>query len=414
MIVEFRVKNFRSFREEQVLSFVAAKNKSEQETNTISTGISSVPSLLGSTVIYGANASGKSNLIKAIQYMRAVVLGSATKKPGQPFKEQQFQLDADSIHQPSEFEITFIVDGVRHQYGFSLNSERIVDEYLLVYKSFKPQRWIDRKYNPDTKKDEYETSSFLKGKKSTWMESTRHNSLFLSMAVQLNSEMLSPVFAWFSNNLVVCNELSPLSSKVSINMLRTMEGSREICSFLNSADIDVDHIDVVTKKVPGQSVHFDLSTGQTEIRKEDVEENLLLFHHETSLGKATFNLGDESEGTRNLLFLAGPILDTLKKGLVILIDELDTSLHTLLVRRLIELFHDPEKNPNGAQLIFSTHDTSVLNSDIFNPDQIWFVEKDPDLISSLFSLVEFSPRKNEAIEKGYLMGRYGALPFFAN
>ena len=324
MIVEFRVKNFRSFREEQVLSFVAAKNKSEQETNTISTGISSVPSLLGSTVIYGANASGKSNLIKAIQYMRAVVLGSATKKPGQPFKEQQFQLDADSIHQPSEFEITFIVDGVRHQYGFSLNSERIVDEYLLVYKSFKPQRWIDRKYNPDTKKDEYETSSFLKGKKSTWMESTRHNSLFLSMAVQLNSEMLSPVFAWFSNNLVVCNELSPLSSKVSINMLRTMEGSREICSFLNSADIDVDHIDVVTKKVPGQSVHFDLSTGQTEIRKEDVEENLLLFHHETSLGKATFNLGDESEGTRNLLFLAGPILDILKKGLVILIDELES------------------------------------------------------------------------------------------
>ena len=117
MIVEFRVKNFRSFREEQVLSFVAAKDKEGHEANNISTGISFVPNLLSSTVIYGANASGKSNLIKAVQYMRAVVLESAHKKPGQPFKEQRFRLDSDSTNQSSEFEITFIIDGIRYQYG---------------------------------------------------------------------------------------------------------------------------------------------------------------------------------------------------------------------------------------------------------------------------------------------------------
>lgn len=413
MIVEFRIKNFRSFRDEQVLSFVATKNKPDQISNVIPTGISTIPNLLRSTVIYGANASGKSNLIKAIQYMRAVVTSSATKKPDQPFKKQQFRLDEESESQDSEFEITFLIEGVRHQYGFSLNSERITREYLLVYKSFKPQRWIDRTYNPATQKDEYEPSSFLKGKKSIWIESTRHNSLFLSMAVQLNSEMLKPVFEWFSN-LVICNELSPLNAKFSIDMLRSTEGAKEICKFLNSADIDVDHIDIMTKKVPGQSVRFDLSTGQTEVRREEVEENPLLFHHHTDSAKAAFSIEEESEGTRNLLFLAGPILDILKKGLVILIDELDTSLHTLLVRRLVELFHSQSTNKNGAQLIFSTHDTTVLNTDLFTPDQIWFVEKDTGLASNLYALIEFSPRKNEALEKGYLMGRYGALPFFTD
>lgn len=414
MIIEFSVENFRSFRDKQILSFVAAKNKPDQISNTISTGISTPPNILSSTVIYGANASGKSNLIKAIQYMQAVVTRSATKTPDQPFKKQQFRLDATSENHESEFEITFIIEAVRYEYGFSLNSERITREYLLVYKSFKPQRWFDRTYNPNTQKDEYEFSASLKGKKSTWVESTRHNSLFLSMAVQLNSEMLKPIFKWFSNNLVIWNETSPLNAQFSIDKLRTQEGAKEICNFLNSADIDVDHIDIMTKKVPGQSVHFDFSTGKTEVRNEEVEENLLLFYHHTQSAKAAFSLEEESEGTRNLLFLAGPILDILSKGLVLLIDELDTSLHTLLVRRLIELFHNPSVNTKGAQLIFSTHDTSVLNSDVFTPDQIWFVEKDIDLASNLFSLIEFSPRKNEALEKGYLIGRYGALPFFSD
>ena len=130
------------------------------------------------------------------------------------------------------------------------------------------------------------------------------------------------------------------------------------------------------------------------------------------LGKAVFDLMDESNGTRNLLFLAGPVLDILRKGLTLVIDELDTSLHTLLLRELVRLFHRPEVNTGGAQLIFTTHDTSLLDApDLFRRDQVWFVEKDRDQATALVGLSEFSPRKNEALERGYLLGRYGGVPF---
>jgi AAA15 family ATPase/GTPase len=195
-------------------------------------------------------------------------------------------------------------------------------------------------------------------------------------------------------------------------MLKQAQGRQQICDFLTAADISIDNIEVVTRKVPGQAVHFDLLAGRTEVRSEEVEEHQLRFSHVTEQGRAVFDLVDESSGTRNLLFLAGPVLDILQKGLTLVIDELDTSLHTLLVRELVRLFHRPEVNTGGAQLIFTTHDTSLLDaSDLFRRDQIWFVEKDREQASTLVALSEFSPRKNEALERGYLMGRYGGVPF---
>ncbi|MCM2329695.1 hypothetical protein SAMN05216229_11642 [Geopseudomonas sagittaria] len=416
MLIEFRAKNFRSLRDEQVLSLVASKDKSLLDTHTQATGINAAPALLRSAVIYGANASGKSNLIKALQYMRGVVIESATAiQPGQPYSVQPFRLDMESAKQPTEFEVTFLLDGVRYQYGFSMTSQRILSEYLLVYKSFKPQRWFERHLDLETGKDVYEFSASLKGPKGVWEGATRPNSLFLSMAVQLNSEALRPIFDWFANQLLILNELNPLNMNVSIQKLKQVEGRREICNFLSAADISIADIDIVTRKVPGQSVHFDLAGGKTEVRMEEVEENQLRFHHVTDKGKAIFELADESGGTRSLLFLSGAVLDILANGRILVIDELDTSLHTLLVRELVRLFHTPEVNANGAQLIFSTHDTSLLDDpDLFRRDQIWFVEKDRDQASQLVALVEFSPRKNEALERGYLMGRYGGIPFIGN
>lgn len=415
MLIEFRVKNFRSLRDEQVLSLVASKDKTMQDTHTQATGISAAPSLLRCAVVYGANASGKSNLIKALQYMRGVVIESATAiQPGQAFAVQPFRLDADSVNQPSEFEITFLLDGVRYQYGFAMNALRIVSEHLLVYKAFKPQRWFTRRFDSETGKDVYEFSPSLKGPKNLWEGATRPNALFLSMAVQLNSEPLRPLFDWFLGRLVIFNEQAQLSPKMSIQMLQQAEGRKEICNFLSSADISIADIDVETRKVPAQSVHFDLVAGKTEVRSEEMEEQNLRFHHVTEQGNAMFDLMDESSGTRNLLYLAGPVLDILRKGLTLVIDELDTSLHTLLVRELVRLFHRPEINTGGAQLIFTTHDTSLLDApDLFRRDQVWFVEKDRDQISSLVSLSDFSPRKHEALERGYLMGRYGGVPFLA-
>ncbi len=325
---------------------------------------------------------------------------------------QPFRLDSQSTQQPTEFEVTFILDGVRYQYGFAMTPQRIINEYLLVYKAFKPQRWFERHFDVGTGKDVYEFGPGLKGAKTLWEGATRPNALFLSMAVQLNSEAMRPIFDWFTTGLVIFNEQTPLSPQTSIKMLQQIEGRKQICELLCAADISIADIDVVTRKVPGQTVHFDLLAGKTEIRHEEVEEHQLRFSHETEHGKAVFDLMDESNGTRNLLFLTGPVLDILKKGLTLVIDELDTSLHTLLVRELVRLFHNPEVNTGGAQLIFTTHDTSLLDApDLFRRDQVWFIEKDKDQASTLVALAEFSPRKNEAMERGYLMGRYGGVPF---
>jgi AAA15 family ATPase/GTPase len=413
MLVEFRVENYRSLCKEQVLSLVASRDKTLADTHVVPTGLKAVPNLLRSAAVYGANASGKSNLIKALQYMRGVVAESATAiQPGQAFAVQPFRLDAQSVSEPTSFEVTFLLEGIRYQYGFSMTSQRITSEHLLVYKAFKPQRWFERHFDAKIGKDVYEFGPGLKGKKNTWEGATRPNSLFLSMAVQLNSEDLRPVFDWFVNRLVIFNEQSQLSPQMTIQRLRHSEGRKQICGFLAAADISIADIEVVTRKVPGQSVHFDLLAGKTEVRAEEVEEYQLRFSHVTEHGKAVFDLMDESSGTRNLLFLSGPVLDILDKSLILVIDELDTSLHTLLVRELVRLFHRPEVNTGGAQLIFTTHDTSLLDAqDLFRRDQIWLVEKDRDQASALVSLSDFSPRKSEALERGYLMGRYGGIPF---
>lgn len=415
MLVEFRVKNFRSLRGEQVLSLVASKDKTLADTHTLATGLTAVPQMLKSAAIYGANASGKSNLIKALQYMRGVVLESAALPPSQPFAVQPFKLDAESSGQPTEFEVTFILDGVRYQYGFAMTQQRIVAEHLLVYKAFKPQRWFERHFDKAAGKDVYEFGPGLKGPKNLWEGATRPNALFVSMAVQLNSEALRPVFDWFATGLVIFNEQAQISPQFSIQMLKQPDGRKQICEFLSAADISIADINVETRKVPGQSVHFDLLAGKTEVRSEEVEEHQLLFSHVTEKGEAVFGLMDESGGTRNLLFLAGPVLDILRKGLTLVIDELDTSLHTLLVRELVRLFHRPEVNTGGAQLIFTTHDTSLLDAaDLFRRDQVWLVEKDAQQASALVALSEFSPRKNEALERGYLMGRYGGVPLLSD
>ena len=423
MLVEFRVKNFHSLRDEHALSLVASKDKTLADTHTLGTGLAAVPRLLASSVIYGANASGKSNLIKALQYMRGVVLESASILPDQIFAVQPFRFDAESGKQPSEFEVTFIVDRVRYQYGFAITPQRIMAEHLLVYKAFKPQRWFERRFDETTGKDVYDFGSGLKGQKNVWENATRPNALFLSMAVQLNSEALRPVFDWFANCLVIFNEISPLGQQFTVRMLKQSEERKRICDFLTAADTSIADIEVKTRKVPGQKLqlHVDPADGKLEIDKlgihaEEVEQFQLQFSHVTDTGqKAVFDLADESSGTRNLLFLAGPVLDILGKGLTLIVDELDTSLHTHLVRALVGLFHRPEINTGGAQLIFTTHDTSLLDAyGLFRRDQVWFVEKKADQSSTLYSLLDYSPRKNEALERGYLQGRYGAVPIFSD
>ena len=413
MLAEFRVKNFRSLRDEQVMSLVASSDETLRDSHTIPTGIKAVPTLLRSAVVYGANASGKSNLIKAIQFMRGVVLESATLQPSQAFSGlQPFKLDSESKHQPTEFEVTFILDGVRYQYGFAMTTNRIVSETLLVYRAFKPQRWFDRRFDPESGKDIYHLGSGLKGAKSLWEGATRPNALFLSTAAQLNSDALRPIFDWFANGLVIFNEHTQLSLDFSVQMLKHQDRRKTICDFLRAADISISDIEVATKQARVHSFRFDLATGKREENDGEQSVDELRFHHETEQGKAIFDLRDESNGTRNLLSLAGPLLDILSKGIVLIVDELDTSLHTLLVQAIVHLFHQPEVNAGGAQLLFTTHDTALLGAyGLFRRDQIWLVDKGSEQSSTLYPLTDFGARKNEALERGYLQGRYGAVPF---
>jgi AAA15 family ATPase/GTPase len=411
MLLEFRIRNYRSIRDELVVSFVASKDKKLAETHLAATGVTSIPNVLRSAVVYGPNASGKSTLLFALQYMRAVVAESATvMQPGQTFGVQPFRLDEKYAKQPTEFEITFLLGGLRHQYGFSLTPERIVNEWLLVYRTAKPQQWFSRSYDEKTQSSVYEFSNHLTGPRKLWQETTRPNALFLSTAAQLNSELLGPIFRWLVDQPVYfAAGLSPLPD-LTTQLLQTDIGKKSVRDFLVSADISIS--DVVSVSRPGFMQNIMLGPDGPKFSREEREMLLPQFVHRTEHGSATFELHEESQGTQRLYALIAPVLDVLKNGRMLIVDELDSSLHPLLVRRLVRMFHQPELNPKGAQLLFSTHDTSLLDRTLFRRDQIWFTEKDHDQATRLYPLSDFGPRESEAWEKGYLIGRYGAVPFF--
>jgi hypothetical protein len=344
--------------------------------------------------------------------MRAVVAESATViQPGQTYNVPPFKLDAVSAQQPTEFEITFLLSGVRHQYSFSMTAQRIVSESLLVYRSSKPTQLYSRQH-VDGDRYDYEFSTYLTGPRKLWQESTRPNALFLSMAAQLNSEQLSPVFNWIVRSITFLPAGATVLPEYTTALLATEQGRASIREFLSAADISIADVQAVPRK--GMQAQWVMSASGLQASQEEREFLMPVFEHSTPKGSAKFELHDESEGTQRLYGLIAPVLDCLREGRVLVVDELDSSLHTLLVRRLITLFHTPELNPNGAQLIFSTHDTSLLDHTLFRRDQIWFTEKDADQATRLYPLTDFSPRKQEAWERGYLAGRYGAVPFFSH
>lgn len=412
MLLEFRVRNYRSIRDEQALTLIASSDKELAQTHLSPTGLKAAPYALRTAVVYGPNASGKSSLLRALDYMRAVVAESATViQPGQTYNVQPFRLDATSAQQPTEFEITFLLSGVRHQYAFSMTAQRIVNESLLVYRSSKPTQLFNRQL-VDGDSCDYEFSTYLTGPRKLWQDSTRPNALFLSMAAQLNSEQLGPVFNWIVRNITFLPAGATTLPDLTTALLTTEQGRASIREFLSAADISIADVQAVPRK--GMRAQMVLNASGVQASQEEHEFLMPVFEHSTPNGSAKFELHDESEGTQRLYGLIAPVLDCLRDGRLLVVDELDSSLHTLLVRRLINMFQTPEHNPNGAQLIFSTHDTSLLDHTLFRRDQIWFTEKDADQATRLYPLTDFSARKQEAWERGYLAGRYGAVPFFSD
>ena len=412
MLIEFRVTNFRCMRDEQVLSMVASSDATHQDSHCTASGITNPAQIVRSAVLYGPNASGKTKLINALSRMRYLVENSATQigagkeLPG----IDPFRFDPAQVNHLTEFEVTFIENNIRYQYGFALTKLQIIEEWLIAYAP-KAQRWFERCYN--AKKNEYEWhfgTNFKIGKQQQQLltTSTRSNALFLSSAINLNTKQLEPIFFWFVNKLKIGMPFNP-ETFATPNMITDPIKKAIIMQFIQAADPGIDDIKIEMRKVRRVGIKFKQgeSTDFEKVGEEEVEIPKVTLYRK----QIAFDFNDESHGTQLLFTYAQPLLDVLENGCVLVMDELENGLHAKLIRFLVNLIHNPHINTKKAQLIFSTHNTSLLDGDLFRRDQVWFVEKDADNASHVYPLTDFSPRKDEALEKGYLAGRYGALPF---
>lgn len=416
MLIEFSVKNFRSLKDEQTLSLAKAKGGELVEINTFKSNVSTPANLLKSAAIYGANASGKSNYLKAVSTMKLIVQKSATKwQRGDELPVTPFLLDVTSAKSPSEFEIVFISSGIRYQYGFSVNSIRVIEEWLLAFPKSRPQRWFSRIWNEGKQKYEWEMGNSLSGPKQIWQDATRENALFLSTAVQLNCEQFQPVYDWFDNTLRYIS-IGGCHPGFTASLCSDNNGYETILNFLKAADLGIHELSVDKEKMSEKYLPDDLPEELKAQFLEDMKDQEIYdIHtiHQTKHGKpVSFDFDDESDGTQKFFALTGPIIDTLKNGYVLFIDELHNNFHPLLVNFLVDLFHKKLTNPKNAQLVFTSHEASILKQEIFRRDQIWFCEKDHKQSTRLYPLTDFSPRKGrENLEAAYLSGRYGALPY---
>jgi AAA15 family ATPase/GTPase len=419
MLVEFKVGNYRSFREEQTLSLVASGD-TELGGNCVNRG---KLRLLKATGIYGPNASGKSNFIKAMDIMKHIVIDSTDYQPGKKLAVQPFLFDNKLQRKPSTFEVTFYHEKVRYQYGFTATSERVHDEWLRAYPKGRVQTWYLRKFRSETGRTDWDWGSKkLKGEREKLKDKTRDNVLFLSVGAQWNNKQLTSVHEWFRNRLQVIGTggyFQPITAEMLWGLMSEKNAGKYLHKFitnsLQNADLGISGVRV--EKVKVDEIKF-MKGIPEKIREELIEKvkvdpmfKVKMLHRNKKTGENIYlPLQEESDGTRRFFELIGPWLIAVIEGITIFVDEIESSLHPLLVRELIKFIQNPELKRKGAQLIFATHDTTLLDPELFRRDQIWFTEKDEHNSTRLYPLSDYKPRKGEAMQKGYLSGRYGAIP----
>ena len=418
MLISFSVKNFRSFLQNQELSLVRSALGGRTD-GVIESKVELGVDLLRVAAIYGPNASGKTNLLRAITFLRLAVLNSHQRwSPTGDIPVEPFLLARKSAEEePAEFVIKFAVAKVRYEYGVWLSRKAVQREWLFAYPSGKRQVWFERDVESDP--------VFRFGKKFTGenrvIESlTRQNSLFLSTAAQNNHELLLPIYGWFRDHLLLVNHGSR-SESVSLTAQMCSDSDRqlEVVKLLAAADLGIQSVDVKQRPALPESrkmlaafrsaLPVELRDGLPEDAPAVME---IRFKHSggSNGGAMELPIEQESQGTIALFSLAGPALKALSEGHTLLVDELDSSLHTHLARAIVTLFNSPSTNPHGAQLVFNTHDTNLLTGDLLRRDQIWLCEKDASGATSLLPLSDYRVRKVDNIERGYLMGRFGAVP----
>ena len=420
MLVNFKVKNYKSFKDEIEFSLEATKLKQLKETNTFD---KHNLSLLKSAVVYGANASGKSNLLDAMHKMKTIIKSSSDIERQKRYPHEPFLLNIDTEKEPTYYECIFIENDNLYRYGFEIETTSNIKEEWLYQKKLKKYAQEVLLFN--RKKNKFNLgASFSEGKNIE--DKTRQNALFLSVVAQFNGKISQEVLSWFDKWNIISNLRSEEFKHYSFDMLEDESFKEKIVKFIKSADTGI--TDIRKKKVDFSSLNIendelkDIPDFIVEKLKEDglsTIETMHMQYDNNNMFKQlkSFNLEFESDGTQRLLALSAPLIDVLLKGEIIVVDELDNSMHTDLVQSIIKLFNCPKANPNNAQLIFSTHDTNLLNQELFRRDQIWFVQKDIYGSSELYSLIEYGQgkiREDLALEKNYLDGKFGGKPYISS
>ena len=407
MLIEFRVKNFYSIQDEQVFSLVASSQK--QHINNTFNIESEKLTLLKSAAIYGANAAGKSNLIKAFAVMSEIIIKSAIVQRDKKLPILPFLLGQNE-NEPTEFEMSFIAQGVRYRYGFSATNDRVFKEWLFAYPNGRMQQLFLRTYDKKTKEYTYEDRNLM-GEKKLWEKSTRENALFLSTAIQLNNQQLKPIFDWFLL-LGISRDSGDFANSFNVTINNFQKQPKELIEYLKAVDLDIENL-----KIEKQDFEQEVPSNiPKELREQfkrfsKVTQFRVKTTHLNQKGQTIdFSIELESDGTQKFFTFLGPVLETLSDGRILIVDELHNHLHPTMTRFIIELFHNAKINTKNAQLIFTTHETSVLNKDIFRKDQIYFCEKQ-NKATIIYSMSDFKGlRENIDYEKSYLLGRFGALP----
>jgi uncharacterized protein len=412
MLLRFRFSNFRSFRDEQELSLVAATSLKESQPTLVVYPAKSNEGVLPVAAIYGANASGKTNVLRTLHFVSAAVSESYRHwKPDRPIPLDLFLARKAGGTAVSSFEIDFLVEGVRHSYGFKLDTTAILEEWLFVYPKSKKQSWFYRRMGKPIA-----FSAKMPGANKVIEGITRKNSLFLSAAAQNNHKALTPVFEFLSGLRFVIDPMAErLNSVFTAELCAEPRFAKAVGRLLRAADIGIVEVKVENEAF-GEEFKTVMAAVATALKQEipgDLPESIPRIRLLHQLGDETLPFAEDTEsaGTIAYLRILGPVLKSLEEGTVLCVDELDASLHPHLASQIIRLFNDPSTNRKGAQLIFNTHDATLLSRANLRRDQIWFTEKSKDGSSHLYPLTDFKPRQNENLESGYLQGRYGAIPF---
>ena len=393
MLIQFSVENYLSIKNRVVLSMLASRDKEHPE-HLITDGNKNC---LKAAVIYGANASGKSNVLNAFWFMVNYVLTSHNQQLHKTIDRSPFKFDREMPARPSSFEIIFTIGGIRYAYGFSVTDTAVTEEYLYYYPNGRQALIFERKNTKDFRFTiDIDEQNMLK-------ERTSANKLYLSVASNWSYAKVIPVLEWFASCQILTKNSVADAYGLEAEQLKEDGYRNVIASMLRVADFGIQSLQMCDSDYILSQRGGIFTNIEAVHTVQDTSGNLLSY---------ALNMTEESDGINSYFKLIGIVKKALDQGTLFVADEMDAHLHPLLTRHLVSLFDSMEFNLHGAQLIFTSHSTSLLDLDLLRRDQIWFTEKDEQTAATdLFSLYDFSVRKDTKIEKGYLIGRFGAIPF---